>query len=270
MVRLHAPGYGYKDKDDDGVPVLQKEMARLAREYNVPSIVDNAAGLPFHCTDIRKMGADLMLFSMDKSSGGPTCGLAIGREETISPLSRALGLQGPRAGGLRSHGKAAYVGADPGKEPLLGVIATLETLLEEEAAYRKATDVWYDIAVEEFSKLDSGLKDGLVISKDYNSGAVEVNYEHTWSDGQMGIPIFSIEDMYSGTSMLQTGMSVMGIIPCISYDGNIRMSPGLGTVDEDGHVIEEPIRYMLKALVAYVELLCQHAGVLDQKLPVES
>jgi hypothetical protein len=261
------PGYGYREKDGDGVPLLQIEMARLAREYNVPSIVDNAAGLPFHCTDIRALGADLMLFSMDKSSGGPTCGLAIGREETISPLARALGTQGPRAGGLMSHGKAAYVGADPGKEALLGVIATLEVLLEHEADFRHATDVWYDITVDEFSRLDAGLLDGILISKDYNSGAVEVNYEHTWDGTKMGIPIFSIEDMYSGTSMLQTGMRVMGIIPCIAYDANIRMSPGLGTIDEDGQILEEPVRYMLRALVKYIELLCHHAGVLDDTAP---
>jgi len=263
------PGYGYREKDEDGVPILQKEMARLAREYNVPSIVDNAAGLPFHCTDIRKLGADLMLFSMDKSSGGPTVGLAIGREEAISPLARALGTQGPRTGGVMSHGKAAYVGADPGKESLLGLIATLEVLLEHGAAYRNATDVWYDITVEEFSKLDSGLRDGILISKDYNSGAVEVNYEHTWDGGRMGIPIFSIEDMYSGTSMIQSGMKAMGIIPCIAYDANIRMSPGLGTLDEDGEIMEEPVRYMLRALVKYIELLCQHAGVLNQGVLAE-
>jgi hypothetical protein len=258
------PGYGYREKDQDDVPILQKSIAQLAKKYNVPYIVDNAAGLPFNCTDIRKLGADLMLFSMDKSSGGPTCGLAIGTEEIIVPLARGLGVHGHRFGNPVSHGKAAYVGVDPGKEALLGLIATLKVLLEKGDDFRKTADLWYDIVVDEFSRIDSGLKKGLAISKDHNSCGVEVNYEDTWADGKMGIPIFSIEDMYSGTSLIQSGMGQMGVIPCISYDANIRMSPGLGTVDEDGRLMEEPTRWIMRALVKYVELLCRYAGVLDQ------
>lgn len=257
------PGYGYGEVNGDGVPVLHKAMCDLAREYNVPSIVDNAAGLPFAGADIRKLGAELMLYSMDKSSGAPTSGLAIGREEAIVPLARALGVHGPRAGGLMSHGKAAYVGMDPGKESLLGMIAALRVLLNKPDSFNRAADAWYDITVDEFSRIDGGLREGLVINKDYNSCGVEVNYENTWN-GKMGIPIFSIEDMYSGTSLIQTGMRAMGVIPCISYDANIRMSPGLGTTDENGEIMEEPVRYAVRALVRFVEMLSQHAGVLDQ------
>jgi hypothetical protein len=257
------PGYGYGEVDGDGVPVLHKAMTALAREYNVPSIVDNAAGLPFAGSDLRKVGADLMLFSMDKSAGAPTSGLAIGREEMITPLARALGVQGPRSGGLLSHGKAAYVTVDPGKEALLGMIAALRVLLDNPHAFKRAADIWYDITVDEFSKLDSGLREGLVINKDYNSCGVEINYENTWKNGKMGLPIFSIEDMYSGTSMIQTGMRNMGVIPCISYDANIRMSPGLGTTDEQGEVMEEPARFAVRALAKYVEALAQHSGYFD-------
>ena len=258
------PGYGYADKDSDGVPVLQKSIAQLAKKYNVPYIVDNAAGLPFNCTDIRKLGADLVLFSMDKSSGAPTCGLAIGTEEIIVPLAKALGVHGQRFGNPMGYGKAAYVQMDPGKESLLGLIATLKVLLEKGDDFRRNTDLWYEIVVDEFDRLDSGLKQGLVISKDHSSCGVEVNYENTWADGKMGIPIFSIEDMYSGTSLIQSGMQQMGIIPCIAYDANIRMSPGLGTVDENGKLVEESTRYIIRALVRFVELLCRYAGVLEQ------
>jgi hypothetical protein len=80
----------------------------------------------------------------------------------------------------------------------------------------------------------------------------------------MGIPIFSIEDMYSGTSMIQAGLPMAGVIGCIAYDGNVRMSPGLGTVDEDGQLMEEPARYAVRTLVRFIELMCEHAGVLDQ------
>jgi hypothetical protein len=201
---------------------------------------------------------------MDKASGAPTCGLAIGKEETMVPLHRALGTHGHRFGIPFSHGKAAYVTLDPGKEALLGLIATLKALMEKPDTYKQAVDLWYDITIDEFGKLDSGIRDGLVISKDYSQLAVEVNYENTWTDGKMGIPIFSIEDMYAGTALTQSGVTQMGVIACVAYDANIKMNPGLGTLDEDGVLIEEPTRYCIRALVKFIELLCRYAGVMDQ------
>jgi hypothetical protein len=259
------PSYGYKDADSDGVPVLQKALADLGKEYDVPYMIDNAGAIPFQCTDIRKIGADLMTFSMDKTGGAPTCGLAIGTEQTISPMSRALGTAGPRAGGVISHGKAMFVQMDPGKESLMGLIAALEILLEKEDQFRYNCDTFHQIVVEEFSKIDQGLMKGVVIDKDYGSCGVEVNYQDTWKDGRMGWPIFSIEDMYAGTSLPQTGMKAMGIIPCISYDANIRMSLGLGTTDENGDIIEDNTRWMVRALANFCELMCRHSGVMDQK-----
>jgi len=259
------PSYGYKEVDDEGTPVLQKEMAALAQEYDVPYIIDNASTMPFHCTDIRKIGADLICFSMDKASGAPTCGLAIGKEQIISPLSRILGTAGLRAGGLISHGKAAYVQVDPGKESLLGLIAALRVLLEHGDQYRHNVDVFHDIALDEFSKIDQGLMDGVSIDKDYGSNGVEVNYQDTWKDGRMGWPIFTIEDMYAGSSLPQTALKMMGIIPCIAYDANIKFSLGLGTVDENGDIIEDNARWVVRALAKFCELMCRHAGVMDQE-----
>ena len=263
-----APSYGYGDVDDEGVPVLQKAMAGLAKEYDVPYLVDNAAAIPFQCVDPRNIGCDLMAFSMDKTGGAPTCGLAIGPESAIHPMSRALGTAGPRGGGMISHGKAMFVQMDPGKESLLGLIAALEVLLEKQDQFKTNCDAFHQIVVEEFSKIDQGLMDGVLISKDYGSCGVEINYQDTWKDGRMGWPIFSIEDMYAGTSIPQTGMRAMGIIPCVSYDANIRMSLGLGTTDENGNIIEDNVRWMARALAQFCALMCQHAGVMDQKTPV--
>jgi hypothetical protein len=158
-----------------------------------------------------------------------------------------------------------FVQMDPGKESLLGLIAALEILLEQEDQFRKNCDAFHQIVVEEFSKIDQGLMDGVLIDKDYGSCGVEINYQDTWKDGRMGWPIFSIEDMYAGTSLPQAGMKAMGIIPCISYDANIRMSLGLGTTDENGDIIEDNTRWMIRALARFCELMCRHAGVMDQK-----
>ncbi|MDP7652520.1 MAG: aminotransferase class V-fold PLP-dependent enzyme [Rhodospirillales bacterium] len=259
------PSYGYKDTDADGVPILQKEIAKMAQEYDVPYVIDNAAAIPFQCTDIRKIGADIITFSMDKASGATTCGLAIGKEAAISPLSRALGTAGPRAGGVISHGKAMFVQMDPGKESLLGLVAALRILLERGDQFRENCDIFHQIVVDEFSKIDQGLMDGVRIDKDYGSCGVEINYQDTWKDGRMGWPIFSIEDMYAGTSLPQSGMKAMGIIPCVAYDANIKMSIGLGTTDDEGNIIEDNTRWMVRALARFCELMCRHSGVMDQK-----
>jgi len=92
---------------------------------------------------------------------------------------------------------------------------------------------------------------------------VEVNYEDSWSNGKLGIPIFSIEDMYSGSNLFQDGMSQMGIIPTIAYDANFFISPGLGTTDEHGQLIEARARMVIRGLVMLVEIVCEHAGIYE-------
>ena len=85
-----TPGYGYGEKDANGAPTLQNGIAALAAMYDVPYIVDNAWGVPFLGTDLRKTEADIFMYSMDKASGAPTCGLIIGKEEPMVQIRRAL------------------------------------------------------------------------------------------------------------------------------------------------------------------------------------
>ncbi len=258
-----SPGYGYREKDADGAPLLQKLIGKIAAEYNVPYIVDNAWGVPFVGTDPRKIGADVIMYSMDKAAGGPTSGLIIGKEEVMVHIRRALGIHGERSGSSSSHGKAAYVTNDPGKEALLGVIAVLKGLRDNPQSILKPLDDLYTIVLEEFKALDPRLKEGWVISKATNSLSVELNYEATWTNGEMGYPIFSIEDMYAGCHVVQNGMKQMGIIPTIAYDGNIFVSPGLGTSDPDGNLIEERVRPAVRGMVKILNIVGRYAGLID-------
>ena len=258
-----TPGYGYGAKDADGSPRLQKYIGALAREYNVPYVIDNAWGLPFVGCDPRKAGADVIIYSMDKATGAATSGLIIGKEEYMVPIRRAMGMHGDRYGTTASYGKAAYVTFDPGKEALLTQIQALKVLRDNPAVLTKPVDDLEKIVKEEFAKikLPERLKKGLLISKSYNSTAVEINYEKTWADGELGIPIFSIEDMYAGSNIFQTGMSQMGVIPTVAYDGNIYISPGLGTCDSKGQLIDAAMRPAIRALVALIEITCKYAGL---------
>ena len=254
-------GYGYGTKDKDGTPVLQTGIAKLAHEYGVPYIVDNAWGTPFIGADPRAIGADVMAYSMDKASGAPTVGLIIGREDVMVPIRRALGYHSDRSGMGFSYGKAAYVTNDPGKEALVGLIAALKILRDKPQVMTKPIDGLLKIVKDEFKALPKKFHSGLIISKSVNSLAVEINYENTWKNGQMGIPIFSIEDMYAGTHIFQAGMMQMGIIPTIAYDANIFISLGLGTLDAEGNLLEKETRLIVKAMVGLMNIACKHAGV---------
>jgi hypothetical protein len=79
----------------------------------------------------------------------------------------------------------------------------------------------------------------------------------------LGLPIFSIEDMYSGTNIFQSGMGSMGVIPTVAYDANIMISPGLGTTDENGQIVEKNFRYAVKALVKLMEIVAKYSGFID-------
>lgn len=257
-----TPGYGYGDKDEEGTPLLQKYLAELADEFNIPYVIDNAWGLPFVGADLRKTGAHVIIYSMDKATGSTTSGLVIGREEYMVPIRRALGMHGDRWGTTASYGKASYVTQDPGKEALLGQIAALRTLRDKPEVLTKPVDDLYEIVKQEFDHIHPDLGKDLLISKSYNSTAVEINYEASWQHQELGMPIFSIEDMYAGSNLLQTGLAQMGIIPTIAYDANIYISPGLGTTDEQGQLIGERARYAVKGLVALMEIVARHAGVI--------
>jgi len=257
-----SPGYGYGVQDEEGTPVMCKYIADLAHSYNVPYVIDNAWGLPFVGINPAKIDCDAIIYSMDKATGAATSGLIIGKEETMVQIRRAMGMHGDRWGTPSSYGKAAYVGFDPGKEALLTQIQALKVLRDRPEVLTKPVDQMYDIIVEEFKNLPAKFRDGIKITKVYNSTAVEVNYEGTWKDGQMGIPIFPIEDMYSGTNILQTGMTQFGVVPTIAYDGNIYISTALGTTDEDGNLVPDLMRYGVQAQVKLIEIVCKHAGLL--------
>ena len=258
-----TPGYGYGEKEKSGAPKLQIGIAKLAQKYNIPYIIDNAWGLPFIGADIRKIGCDVILYSMDKASGAPTSGLVIGKEEPLVAIRRALGMHGARWGTTVSYGKAAYVTNDPGKEALSGQIAALKVLRDKPEVLLKPLDDLYKLVKEEFAKLDSKIRKYFTITKSKNSWAVEINYEDSWLDSDgLGVPIFTIEDMYSNTNILQSGMSQIGIFPTIAYDANIFISPGLGTCDSKGQLIDEKMRKAVRGLVMLIEIMCEHAGIL--------
>ena len=258
-----TPGYGYGEKDNQGTPVLQKYIAELAHSYNVPYIIDNAWGLPFVGTDITRNGADAIVYSLDKATGSPLCGLIIGKEDLMVHVRRAMGFHGDRYGTIASYGKAADVAFDPGKEALCGAIAAMRVLKDQPEVMTRPVDEMYEVVTEAFKDLDPGIKDGFLFTKSYNSCAVEVNYEGTWKKDKMGVPIFSIEDMYSNSNIFQTGLAQMGIVPTIAYDGNIMISTGLNTLDEKGNLRKDLMYTAVKCLVELINITSRYAGILD-------
>jgi hypothetical protein len=257
-----TPGFGYGVKDEKGVPRLQRMIGRLSEKYDIPYILDAAVGVPIIGTHPRDVNATIMMWSFDKAVHAIASGLMVGREEEMVPIRKALGLHGERTGSLSSHGKAAFSFADPGRDAVISQIAVLRTLLLQPRLITDPIDRMYSITKDEFSRLEPAwLRDGLLITKSYHCGSVEIDYEHTWQKERYGIPIFSGEDMFTNTDLIMSSLSEMGVYPPPIYDGTILLTPGMGDTDENGNFVEENMRLSIRALVRSIEILCKHAGL---------
>lgn len=263
-----SPGYGYGEKLSSGAPALQAALGDLAAEYDIPYIIDNARGTPFIGLDPRTSGATVILYSADKAFGGPTAGLIVGREEQMISIRRAVGVHGNRWGTPSSHGKAGYVQVDPGKEGLLGTVAALELLLEQPNLLIDPVDrlaeITRTIAPEELGDLSKQL----VITHSNNSGAVEINYEKTW-ETDWPIPIFPIEDYYSGADLIMYGLSGAGISPPLCYDANLVVGPLSNLCDADGVLNDDRAEFVVRTMFRGVRRLTERFNQ-NRTLPVRT
>ncbi len=259
-----TPGYGYGEQDDNGVPLLKKYIGELAREFDVPYIVDAASCCPVIGLSPADIGADVMLWSMDKACRAPISGLLVGREECMVPIRKGLGLGGTVRGGVTSHGKAVFSLVDPGRDAVVGLTAVLKVLRDEPERVTGPIDAMHSIVVEEFSCLQpERFREDLIITKSYTMGGIEVNYEQTWKDGDFGVPIFALEDLFADSNPIGSAMDEMGIHPATIYSGNMFLGPGMGTLADNGELIEEPTRLAVRALVRATNIVCKHAGLVS-------
>jgi hypothetical protein len=251
-----TPGYGYAEKGKNGEPVLQRSIGEIASGMDIPYIVDNARGTPFLGVDPREINASVMIYSCDKAFGGPTAGLIIGKEQYMIPIRRALGVHGNRWGTPSSHGKAGYVMVDPGKEALLGTVASLEMILDNSRLLTEPMENLSHLVKETASDELGKLSAALTLSSSTNSLGVEVNYENTW-ETDTPIPIFPIEDFYSGANLIQYGMAKAGMGSPLCYDANIVLGPLSNLCTTEGTLDEAKTRFALKVLFRGIKRLTE-------------
>ncbi len=262
-VGYDTPSYGHGELDENGTPVFLKGMASLAEEYDVPFMVDVGSSIPFVGADPRKMGCDVITYSMDKAGRAPCSGLMIGREEAMSQIRKGMGLGGQRFGELSSHGKAVYTFADPGRDTVAGLVAYLRTLRDHSRLVTDPIDRYHEILVEEFEAVEpEWVREKLLFVKTYQLGGTEINYERTWDDRQ-GMPIYTLEDLWADTNPVVLAQLAMGVEPATIYAGKMFIGPGLGTLDNDGNLIEEYARLSAKSLVAAVNIVNKYAGLME-------
>lgn len=260
-----TPGYGYGEKDQNGVPLLKKGIGKLSKEFEVPYALDGGGGVPVIGLGPNDVNGDIMMWSMDKAARAPICGLIIGKEEVMVPVRKGLGLGGQRYGEVSSHGKARYSMMDPGRDAVVGLIAVLKMLHENSDKIIKPIDQYHDIIVDTFKSFEpSKFRDKLFFTKSYTMGGTELNYEQTWEEDKFGIPIFNMEDMFANTNPIIVALDEMGVgLGATIYSGNMFLTPGLGTLDEEGDLITENAILAAQALVRAVEITCKYAGLAD-------
>ncbi|MFW9903222.1 MAG: hypothetical protein ACFFFH_02735 [Candidatus Thorarchaeota archaeon] len=260
-----TPGYGYGEKDQNGVPILKKGIGKLSEEFEVPYALDGGGGVPVIGLGPDDVHGDVMMWSMDKAAHAPICGLIVGKEEVMVPVRKGLGLGGQRYGEVSSHGKARYSMMDPGRDAVVGLIAVLKMLHENSDNIKKPIDQYHEILVNTFKSFEpSRFKDKLLFTKSYTMGGTELNYEQTWEEDNFGIPIFNMEDMFANTNSMIVALDEMGVgLGATIYSGNMFLTPGLGTLDEEGDLISENATLAAQGLLRAVEITCKYAGLTD-------
>ena len=259
-----TPGYGHHDKNDAGAPRLLHETSRLAHEFDLPHFVDCGGGLPVIGYGPEDVEADFVSYSMDKAGRTMVCGLLVGREDEMLPLRKAAGVAGQRFGDVTSHGKALYAFADPGRDALISLIAYLRVLKDTPHFVTDPIDRFHEIIEEALAEFKfKGLLEDIRLTKSYAWGGTELNYERTWEERDFGIPVSTLDDFFSDTNPMVLANEAMGVAPATIYSGNMFVTPGLGTLDEHGQLIEERAWLGAKALVKSMEIVCEAAGVGD-------
>lgn len=196
-----TPGYGYGEKDGKGIPKLKKLIGKLAKELDVPYIVDSASCLPVVGLSPKDIGAGVMIWSMDKVAHVAISALIVGKEEVMVPIRKGLGLGGERYGQVSSHNRAVFSFCDPGRDAIISQIEILKILRDDPGRITRPIDKMHKIIEEEFASFTpSRLRDGLIITKSYTMGGTHINYEQTWKEDEFGIPIFTGEDMFANTN----------------------------------------------------------------------
>ncbi len=261
-VSYDTPGYGANETDELEVPLLMSMIGEFAKSLDLPFIVDSAGAVPGLCSSPKDMGASVMLWSTDKPIRAPISGLMVGEEEVMLTVRKAFGLGGERYGETSSHGKALFSLADPGRDAVVGLTAILEIIRDDPERIKRPIDDMHQIVSEEFGHFEyQRFLEDMIITKSYGFGGIEINYEQTWKDGEFGIPIFTLEDMFTNTNPIMSALGHVGIYPATIYSGNMILAPGLGTLDENGELMEEPTRLAVRALVRSTEIVCKAAGL---------
>jgi hypothetical protein len=270
-VGYDTPGWGFGDKDaDDGTPLLMKRLASIARDFDVPFILDCATCLPIVGLDPRDIDADVVIYSMDKAGRSPIGGLMIGKSEPMNAIRKAMGWIGPRSGGTASYSKGVFSMHDPGRDSLVGMLAFLKMMRDEPERITDPVDGMYEILMEELEDFrPARFRQKLIVTPSHHMGGIELNYARTWegagetsTDGEgFGIPLFNLEDMYCGANTIDAALVAMGQAGATIYGGNVLIGPGLGLIDKAGRLDREATRACFRGLVKAFEITCRHAGL---------
>ena len=134
-----SPGYGYGEKSDGVTPDLMMGLGAIARDYDVPYIVDNAraASLPGRPSAQDGRRSRALQHGQGRHTDERSHRRARGILDPVAACDRLAQRALRRAGNI-AYGKGAHAIFDPGRETIVGQLAALEWL-SATATWRKTS-----------------------------------------------------------------------------------------------------------------------------------
>jgi L-seryl-tRNA(Ser) seleniumtransferase len=164
-----------------------KDFAEVAKEYNLPLIVDAAPNLTHKKVPkiLQDWGADLVIFSGGKQLGGPNnTGILAGREDLV----KLAHLNSYPFDGV---GRVAKMS----RETIVGLVKALELFMErDDEEYYKEMEVKSMELAEELASI-KGLGSGLIYEPTIDSSLTSPSYAYIEAEEGSGVDLRKIHQL---------------------------------------------------------------------------
>ncbi|HHW26756.1 MAG TPA: hypothetical protein GXX23_05405 [Firmicutes bacterium] len=255
-----TPGFGASSRDEKGTPLLQSGIGQLAREFDVPYIMDCGYSVPLLGAVPSRTRASLAVYSLGQGTGREAPALIVGLEGLVTPIRKEAGLfRVPPLGGYVTR-STTYASLVPSPAVMAEQLHMLRELRERPRRFADEIDHLNRVVLEELGSLPAKLRDCLRVTPSYGMLSVELNYEDTWKE-EMGIPIFTVADTSAGTHLMQLALDLMGAAGVSVLDASIYITAG--REESRTGPGSDKVRFSIRCVTALLQILAKQSGFLE-------